>query len=103
MTSIRSPLWLTATVGQSSNPLNSENASPFGTCTVYLSCAEMALPPKTASATAIAAPAAAEVARTLRGDGNDGVLNMIILLGWYVSEKMIYVSRQRNRPSGCAH
>ena len=34
--------------GQSSYPLNSENASPPGTCTVYLS-AEMALPPKTAS------------------------------------------------------
>src|SRR5215469_99212 len=33
-------------------PLISENASPFGTCTVYLSCAEMALPPKTASTAA---------------------------------------------------
>src|SRR2546422_3944124 len=41
------------TVCQPSYPLNSENASPFGTRTVYLawpvSCAEMALPPKTAS------------------------------------------------------
>src|SRR4030095_1956764 len=41
------------TVCQLSYPLNSENASPFGTRTVYLawpvSCAEMALPPKTAS------------------------------------------------------
>src|SRR6266480_3682802 len=38
---------------QGRNPLNSENASPFGTRTVYLawplSCAETALPPKTAS------------------------------------------------------
>src|SRR4029077_10977913 len=41
-----------AITGQSSYPLNSENASPFGTCTVYLSCAEIALPPKTASTTA---------------------------------------------------
>src|SRR5213593_995522 len=42
-----------ATVCQPSYPLNSENASPFGTRTVYLawpvSCAETALPPKTAS------------------------------------------------------
>src|SRR2546430_6985999 len=41
------------TVCQPSYPLNSENASPFGTRTAYLawavSCAEMALPPKTAS------------------------------------------------------
>src|SRR5438552_13853260 len=40
------------TVCQPSYPLNSENARPFGTRTVYLawavSCAEMALPPKTA-------------------------------------------------------
>ena len=34
-----------------SYPLNSENASPPGTFTVYLSCAEMAKPPKTASHT----------------------------------------------------
>src|SRR3954466_3609709 len=53
ITSIMFPVWLTATVCQSSYPLNSENASPFGTCTVYLSCAEMALPPKTASTTAM--------------------------------------------------
>ena len=32
-----------------SYPLNSENASPPGTFTVYLSCAEMAKPPKTES------------------------------------------------------
>src|SRR5436189_4016857 len=38
---------------QASYPLNSENASPPGTFTVYLSCAEMAKPPKTASHTAI--------------------------------------------------
>src|SRR5207249_8789638 len=41
------------TVCQPSYPLNSENASPFGTRTVYfawaVSCAEMALTPKTAS------------------------------------------------------
>src|SRR6266852_744158 len=41
------------TVCQPSYPLNSENASPFGTRTVYLawpvSCAEMTPPPKTAS------------------------------------------------------
>src|SRR4029450_10165051 len=41
------------TVCQPSYPLNSENASPFGTRTVYLawpaSCAETALPPRTAS------------------------------------------------------
>src|SRR6185369_7476585 len=40
-------------VCQLSYPLNSENASPFGTRTVYLawpaSCAEVALVPKTAS------------------------------------------------------
>src|SRR5712691_11671065 len=51
ITAINSSVWLTATTCQSSYPLNSENASPFGTCTVYLSCADMALPPKTASAT----------------------------------------------------
>src|SRR5207244_12968216 len=41
------------TVCQLSYPLNSENASPFGTRTVYLawpvSCAETALAPRTAS------------------------------------------------------
>src|SRR6185436_8251936 len=40
-------------VCQPSYPRNSENASPFGTRTVYLawpvSCAEMVLPPRTAS------------------------------------------------------
>src|SRR5690242_11696593 len=40
---------------QASYPLNSENASPPGTFTVYLSCAEMAQPPKTASDTVITA------------------------------------------------
>ena len=34
-----------------SYPLNSENASPPGTFTVYLSCADMAKPPETASHT----------------------------------------------------
>src|SRR5215472_8037449 len=38
---------------QLSYPLNSENASPFGTLSVYLSCAEKPLPPKTASPTAM--------------------------------------------------
>src|SRR5689334_13978060 len=78
MTSIRLPLWLTATVGHSSNPLNSENASPSGTCTVYLSCAEMALPPNTASTIATAAPPAADAARTPRGVGTDDVLDMTL-------------------------
>src|SRR5438552_15487999 len=36
------------TTCQASYPLNSENASPPGTFTVYLSCAEMARPPTTA-------------------------------------------------------
>jgi hypothetical protein len=40
----------------------------------------MALPPKTASTTAMAAPDAADVARTLHEVGNDGVLDMIILV-----------------------
>ena len=31
------PFWLTAMTGQSSYPLKSENASPPGTCRVYLS------------------------------------------------------------------
>src|SRR5271155_1309117 len=43
------------TACQSSYPLNSENASPFGTFTVYLSCAAMAQPPMTASTPVIAA------------------------------------------------
>jgi hypothetical protein len=48
-------LWLMETVGQLSYPLNSENASPPGTCTVYLagpaSCAMTARPPRTPSPT----------------------------------------------------
>jgi len=43
----------------------------------------MALPPKTASVIASAAPAAATKARTLRGVGIDGVLDIIILLDWW--------------------
>src|SRR5580658_1593353 len=35
-----SPLWLREITGQFSYPLNSENARPFGTLRVYLSCAE---------------------------------------------------------------
>src|SRR6266404_3499757 len=38
-----------------SYPLNSENASPPGTFTVYFSCAEMARPPTTASTPTIIA------------------------------------------------
>src|ERR1700719_2095309 len=41
------------TTCQDSYPLNSENASPFGTFTVYLSCAGMAMPPETASTNAM--------------------------------------------------
>ena len=37
------------TTCHASYPLNSENASPFGTFTVYLSCAEIAQPPATTS------------------------------------------------------
>src|ERR1700722_10964699 len=44
-----------ATTCQPSYPLNSENASPPGTFTVYLSCEEMALPPETASTIAMIA------------------------------------------------
>ena len=44
-----------ATICQSSYPPNSENASPFGTIRVYLSCTESVLPPKTASTTAMIA------------------------------------------------
>jgi hypothetical protein len=55
--------------------LNSEKARPPGTCTVYLSCKETALPPGTASTAATAA----EAARTRRGVGNNGILDMIIV------------------------
>src|SRR5262245_6296478 len=44
---------------QASYPLNSENARPPGTFTLYLSClscAEMAKPPKTPSQTVVAMP-----------------------------------------------
>jgi hypothetical protein len=44
ITAILPPFSLIAITGQSSYPLNSENASPFGTCRVYLSCAEIATP-----------------------------------------------------------
>src|SRR5438034_8521941 len=53
ITAISFSFRLMETVCQPSYPLNSENASPFGTRTVYLawavSCAEVALPPRTAS------------------------------------------------------
>jgi len=57
-------------VAQSSKPLNSENASPFGTRTVYLSCAEGARAPEGAEAarspeTASSAPMAATAAAML--------------------------------------
>src|SRR5258707_10984670 len=44
---------LTETTCQASYPLNSENESPFGTFTVYLSCAEMAQLPTKASTSVI--------------------------------------------------
>src|SRR4030095_16750974 len=40
---------------QLSYPLKSENGSPLGTCSVYLSCAERAAPPRTAPTAVIAA------------------------------------------------
>src|SRR5436189_530018 len=53
ITAISFSFRLMETVCQLSYPLNSENASPFGTRTVYLawpvSCAEVALLPRTAS------------------------------------------------------
>ena len=69
----RSSVWLTATTFQSSYPLKSENASPSGTCSVYLSCAEMASPHRTASAMP---STAAEMARKRREDEN-GIADMI--------------------------
>src|SRR5215510_1198334 len=57
------------TTCQSSYPLKSENARPFGTCTVYLSCAEMALPPKTPRhANVVVVNMTAEPARKPRED-----------------------------------
>src|SRR6266403_793298 len=57
------------TVCQLSYPLNSENASPFGTRTVYLawpvSCAEVALLPRTASAETASETTMITTARTL--------------------------------------
>src|ERR1700712_2012664 len=44
---------LTETDCQSSYPLNSENASPLGTVTVYLSCAAIAMLTTIASSTAM--------------------------------------------------
>src|SRR5215510_16521083 len=44
---------LTATSCQSSYPLKSENASPFGTFKVYLSCAASTIPAETPSDTAM--------------------------------------------------
>src|ERR1700722_10321202 len=71
------------TTCQVSYPLNSENASPPGTVRAYLSCCAEAKPPKTASATAAAAPAAVDVARTLRRFENECVsgMSIVILLG----------------------
>src|SRR5215831_13588973 len=43
------------TTCQPSYPLNSENASPFGTFTAYLSCAEMPQPPTPANTAVIIA------------------------------------------------
>ena len=53
ITAILPPFSLIAMTCQLSYPLNSANASPPGTCRVYLSCAEMALPPKTATTAAM--------------------------------------------------
>src|SRR3984957_21272884 len=53
ITATTPPFSLIAIADQSSYPLNSENASPPGTCTAYLSWAEMALPPNTASTAAM--------------------------------------------------
>src|ERR1700681_1273502 len=53
ITAILPPFSLMAITGQPSYPLNSANASPPGICRVYLSCAEMALPPKTATTAAM--------------------------------------------------
>src|SRR4029078_969669 len=66
MTASTPSVLLTATVCQSSYPLNSENARPPGTCTVYLSCAEMALLPNAASATAAIAIAQSKAVRGAR-------------------------------------
>src|SRR4051812_17439196 len=49
---------------------------PSGTCTAYLSCAEIALAPKTVSAIATAAPDAPDAARTLRARGNHDIADM---------------------------
>src|SRR5215471_12730527 len=49
---MKGPFWLMETTCQASYPLNSENASPPGTLTVYLSCCARAKLPKTASNTA---------------------------------------------------
>src|ERR1700722_5362922 len=43
------------TTCQASYPLNSENASPFGTFRAYLSCADIAQPPTPASTPVISA------------------------------------------------
>src|SRR5580704_11868155 len=100
------------TTCQASNPLNSENASPPGTVRVYLSCCAKAKLPNTASATAMAAPAAADGAITLRRIGNECVLDMIILprLGCtkvnHRRTSMTYARRRGHCPvgvrAGCA-
>jgi hypothetical protein len=54
---ISPPFSLIEIVSQLSYPLNSENASPFGTLTLYLSWAEIAAPAaRTASATVMLTP-----------------------------------------------
>src|SRR5882672_8228738 len=57
------------TTFQFSYPRNSENARPFGTRTVYLSCAAKAMPPKTASTAPSAAAAEATLKPRERGEG----------------------------------
>src|SRR5664279_3064572 len=60
------------TTCQASYPLNSENASPFGTCKPYLSCWARATPPNMASPKP---NAAAEAPRKPR-KGEEGLSNM---------------------------
>ena len=61
--------------------LKSENANPSGTCTVYLSYAEMDLPPKTASVIAKCRARCRDHGQNTIGI--DGVLGIIILLDWW--------------------
>src|SRR3984957_15831113 len=59
-------VWLTATTCQSSYPLKSENGSPLGTCSVYLSCAAAAQLPTAMSTIPSAVAATANQERRTR-------------------------------------